>query len=181
MSTNFFEALHQIATDKGISRDEIENIVESAMLSAYKKQYGTVENVSVVFNRDNNTVMVVSRKMVGNRPTNPAEEIAYTEAVKVKPDVNLGDDIRVEENPLESFGRIAAQTAKQVIIQKIKESEKNIVYSEFKEKEGELINGYLQRKSRDIMYVDLGRTEGVLPVRDSLRWSITSPATGSRL
>jgi N utilization substance protein A len=166
MSTNFFEALHQIATDKGISRDEIENIVESAMLSAYKKQYGTVENVSVVFNRDNNTVMVVSRKMVVNRPTNPAEEIAYTEAVKVKPDVNLGDDIRVEENPLESFGRIAAQTAKQVIIQKIKESEKNIVYSEFKEKEGELINGYLQRKSRDIMYVDLGRTEGVLPVRE---------------
>jgi N utilization substance protein A len=166
MSTNFFEALHQIATDKGISRDEIENIVESAMLSAYKKQYGTVENVSVVFNRDNNTVMVVSKKMVVNRPTNPAEEIAYTEAVKVKPDVKLGDDIRVEENPLESFGRIAAQTAKQVIIQKIKESEKNIVYSEFKEKEGELINGYLQRKSRDIMYVDLGRTEGVLPVRE---------------
>jgi N utilization substance protein A len=110
--------------------------------------------------------MVVSKKMVVNRPTNPAEEIAYTEAVKAKPDVQLGDEIRVEENPLESFGRIAAQTAKQVIIQKIKESEKNIVYSEFKEKEGELINGYLQRKSRDIMYVDLGRTEGVLPVRE---------------
>jgi len=166
MSNNFFEALHQIATDKGIPREEIENIVESAMLSAYKKQYGSIENVKVVFDRDNNTVLVRSKKMVVNRPTNPAEEIAYKEAVEIKADVSLGDDIDVEENPLESFGRIAAQTAKQVIIQKIKESEKNIVYNEFKEKEGELINGYLQRKTRDAMYVELGRTEGVLPSRE---------------
>ncbi|MDR3238141.1 MAG: transcription termination factor NusA [Spirochaetia bacterium] len=166
MSNNFFEALHQIATDKGISRDEIENIVESAMLSAYKKQYGSAEDVKVVFNRENNTVMLVSKKLVVNRPTNPAEEISYTEAVKISPDVDLGDNIRVEENPLESFGRIAVQTAKQVIIQKIKESEKNIIYNDFKDKEGDLINGYLQRKSRDVMYIDLGKTEGILPVRE---------------
>jgi len=166
MSNNFFEALHQIAADKGISRDEIESIVESAMLSAYKKQYGSAEDASVVFNRGNNTVMLVSKKLVVNKPLNPAEEISYSEAVKIKPDVSLGDNIRVEENPLESFGRIAAQTAKQVIIQKIKESEKNIVYNDFKDREGDLINGYLQRKSRDVMYVDLGKTEGILPVRE---------------
>jgi len=166
MSNNFFEALHQIAADKGISRDEIESIVESAMFSAYKKQYGSAEDVSVVFNRGNNTVMLVSKKLVVNKPINPAEEISYREAVKIKPDVNLGDSIKVEENPLESFGRIAAQTAKQVIIQKIKESEKNIVYNDFKDREGDLINGYLQRKSRDVMYVDLGKTEGILPVRE---------------
>ncbi len=166
MSNNFFEALHQIANDKGIPREEIENIVESAMLSAFKKQYGTIENAEVVFDRDKNTVMVVSKKMVVNRPTNPAEEIAYDEAVKIKKDVELGEDIQVKENPLLSFGRIAAQTAKQVIIQKIKEAEKNIIYDEFKEKEGELINGYLQRRSRDALYVELGRTEGVLPARE---------------
>jgi len=166
MSNNFFEALHQIATDKGISRDEIENIVESAMLSAYKKQYGSAEDVNVVFNRGNNTVMLVSKKLVVNKPINPAEEISYREAVKIKPDASLGDNIKVEENPLESFGRIAAQTAKQVIIQKIKESEKNIVYNDFKDREGDLINGYLQRKSRDVMYVDLGKTEGILPARE---------------
>ena len=127
MSNNFFEALHQIATDKGIPRDEIEEIVESAMLSAYKKQYGTTENVSVAFDRDKNTVKVVSRKMVVKKAANRAEEISQDEAVKVKPDCALGDDIYVEENPLESFGRIAAQTAKQVIIQKIKESEKDLI------------------------------------------------------
>ncbi|MCL1911742.1 MAG: transcription termination factor NusA [Leptospirales bacterium] len=166
MSNNFFEALHQIAADKGISRDEIENIVESAMLSAYKKQYGSAEDVAVVFNRENNTVMLVSKKLVVNKPINPAEEISYKEAVKIRSDASLGDNIRVEENPLESFGRIAAQTAKQVIIQKIKESEKNIVYNDFKDREGDLINGYLQRKSRDVMYVDLGKTEGILPARE---------------
>jgi N utilization substance protein A len=166
MSNNFFEALHQIAKDKGIPRDEIENIVESAMLSAYKKQYGSVENVKVEFDRDNNTVMLVSKKMVVKKPSNLAEEIAYDKAVKIKKDVSLGDDIYVEENPFESFGRIAAQTAKQVIIQKIKEAEKNIIFNEFSVREGELINGYLQRKTRDNLFVDLGRTEGILPARE---------------
>ncbi len=166
MSNNFFEALHQIATDKGISRETIEQIVESAMLSAFKKQYGMIENVRVVFDRDTNTVKIVSKKMVVNNARNRAEEISLRDAIKIKPDISLGDDIEVEENPLESFGRIAAQTAKQVIIQKIKEAEKNIIYSEFSDKEGELINGFLQRKTRDAIYIDLGRTEGVLPARE---------------
>ncbi len=166
MSNNFFEALHQIAVDKGISRQEIEDIVESAMLSAFKKQYGVVENVNVVFDRDNNTVNVVSKRMVVNRPSNLAEEISLSNALKIDPDVSLGDEIMVEENPLESFGRIAAQTAKQVIIQKIKEAEKNLIYNEFKDKEGELINGFLQRKSRDALFIELGRTEGILPARE---------------
>ncbi len=166
MSKNFFEALHEIAQDKGIPRESIEQIVESAMLSAYKKQYGMIDNVKVVFDRDRNTVKVVSKKMVVKNARNRAEEISYTEATRIKPDAELGEDIEVEENPLESFGRIAAQTAKQVIIQKIKEAEKNIIYDEFVDKEGDLINGFLQRKTKDAMYVDLGRTEGILPLRE---------------
>ncbi|TFH43382.1 MAG: transcription termination/antitermination protein NusA, partial [Chrysiogenales bacterium] len=166
MSKNFFEALHEIAHDKGIPRESIELIVESAMLSAYKKQYGMIDNVKVLFDRDKNSVNVVSKKMVVRNARNRAEEISYSEAIKIKADVELGDDIEVQENPLESFGRIAAQTAKQVIIQKIKEAEKNIIYEEFVDKESELINGFLQRKTKDAMYVDLGRTEGILPARE---------------
>ncbi|MBN2078111.1 MAG: transcription termination/antitermination protein NusA [Spirochaetes bacterium] len=166
MSKNFFEALHEIAQDKGIPRESIEQIVESAMLSAYKKQYGMIDNVRVVFDRDKNTVNVVSKKMVVKNVRNRAEEISYPDATRIKPDAELGEDIEVEENPLESFGRIAAQTAKQVIIQKIKEAEKNIIYDEFVDKEGDLINGFLQRKTKDAMYVDLGRTEGILPLRE---------------
>jgi transcription termination/antitermination protein NusA len=166
MSKNFFEALHEIATDKGIPREYIEQIVESAMLSAFKKQYGMIDNVRVVFDRDKNSVKVVSKKMVVKTPRNLAEEISLAEAKKINPDVVPGDDISVEEDPLESFGRIAAQTAKQVIIQKIKEAEKNIIYDEFSDKEGELINGFLQRKTKDAIYIDLGRTEGILPARE---------------
>ena len=166
MSINFFEALHQIATEKGISRETIEEIVQSAMLSAYKKQYGPSRDVDVEFDRDTNTIKLISRKMVVNNPRNRAEEIAFAEAKKNNPEVKLGDEIYVEENPLQSFGRIAAQTAKQVIMQKIKEAEKNIIYEEFKDREGDLINGYLQRRTREAMYVDLGRTEGILPYRE---------------
>ena len=166
MSKNFFEALHEIATDKGIPREDIEQIVESAMLSAFKKQYGMIDNVRVVFDRDRNSVKVVSKKMVVKTARNMAEEISLAEAKKIDPEAAPGDDINVEENPLESFGRIAAQTAKQVIIQKIKEAEKNIIYDEFSDKEGELINGFLQRKTKDAIYIDLGRTEGILPARE---------------
>ncbi|HON15532.1 MAG TPA: transcription termination factor NusA [Spirochaetota bacterium] len=166
MSNNFFEALHQIATDKGISREELENIVESAMLSAFKKQYGTAENVTVKFDREKNTVSIVTKKMVVKPPKNLAEEIAYDRAVKIKKDVHFGDEILVEENPFETFGRIATQTAKQVMLQKIKEAEKDIVYNEFIGKEGDLINGYVQRKMRNDIFVDLGRTEGRLPASE---------------
>src|SRR5512136_1677109 len=166
MSKNFFEALHEIATDKGIPRENIEQIVESAMLSAFKKQYGMIDNVKVVFDRDRNTVKVVSKKMVVKNARNRAEEISFNEATQIAPNAQLGDEIDVEENPLESFGRIAAQTAKQVIIQKIKEAEKNIIYNEFSDKEGELINGFMQRKTKDAIYIDLGRTEGILPARE---------------
>jgi len=166
MSNNFFEALHQIATDKGISRDDIENIVESAMLSAFKKQYGAIENVKVAFDRDKNTVKIVTKKMVVKKPVSLAEEISYDRALKIRKDIKLGDEIYVEENPFESFGRIAAQTAKQVIIQKIKEAEKNIVYNEYSGREGDLINGYLQRRTKDNLFIDLGKTEGVLPLRE---------------
>lgn len=166
MSKNFFEALHQIAVEKGIQRESIEEIVESAMLSAYKKQYGTTDNVRVAFDKDNNSVAVISKRMVVRTPRNRAEEISLDEARKLNSEVQLGDEIDFEENPFESFGRIAAQTAKQVIIQKIKEEEKDIVFLDYKEKEGQLINGYIQRRVRDALFIDLGKAEGVLPARE---------------
>ncbi len=179
MSNNFFEALHQIAIDKGIQRDALEEIVESAMLSAYKKQYGAASNVKVAFDKENNSVKLVSQKMVVKKPVNPAEEIAFKDAVKLGAEVELGDEIEVEENPFETFGRIAAQTAKHVIVQRIREEEKDIIFAEYKDKEGELINGYIQRKMRDAIFVDLGKTEGVLPAREQS--SLEHFKTGERI
>mgnify|MGYP001005164916 FL=1 len=166
MSGNFFEALHQIATEKGITREMIEEIVQSAMVSAYKKQYGITKPVDIAFDRDKNIVKIISRKLVVRLPKNYAEEISLEDAQKIKPDAKFGDEVVVEENPLETFGRIAAQTAKQVILQKIKEAEKNIVYDEYKDKVNELINGYVQRKTKEALYIDLGKTEGIIPGRE---------------
>jgi N utilization substance protein A len=166
MSGNFFEALHQIATEKGITREMIEEIVQSAMVSAYKKQYGITKPVDIAFDRDKNIVKIISRKLVVRLPKNYAEEISLEDAQKIKPDAKFGDEVVVEENPLETFGRIAAQTAKQVILQKIKEAEKNIVYDEYKDKVNELINGYVQRKTKEALYIDLGKTEGIIPARE---------------
>jgi N utilization substance protein A len=101
--------------------------------------------------------------MVVNKPRDRAEEISYELAKKIKADVELGDEIEVEENPLESFGRIAAQTAKQVIVQKLKEEEKGIVFNEYKDKEGQLINGYVQRKVKDALFVDLAKRKSFTP------------------
>ncbi len=166
MKNNFFEALHGLASEKGIPRENVEEIVESAMLSAYKKQYGAIDNAQVIFDRDNNLVHIVSHKLVVKNPRNEAQEISIGKALKLQDDIEIGDEIRIEEDPFVSFGRIAAQTAKQVIIQKIKEAEKNIIYEEYCEKEGELINGYLQRRSQNNLFVDLGRAEGLLPGRE---------------
>ena len=101
MSNNFFEALHQVAADKGIQREAIEEIVESALLSAYKKQYGSMDNVKIIFNRDDNTVVLKSRKMVVKKPNDMAMEIAFDTAKNLVSDVQLGDEIEIEENPLE--------------------------------------------------------------------------------
>jgi N utilization substance protein A len=168
MNGNFFEALHQIATEKGISREDLETIVEAAMVSAYKKEFGTTENMRVIFDRDKNSISIASLKLVVKRPQDLGEEVSLEKAINFNPNIQVGDSLEIEEDPFKLFGRIATQTAKQVITQRIKEAEKNIIYEEFKEKEGELINGFMQRRSNETIFVDIGHggVEGILPRRE---------------
>lgn len=171
-SVNVFEALHQIATEKGISRDQLEEIVEAAIYSAYRKQFGNNDTLRVVFDRDKNSIQIITEKMVVQKAPvteqDKAEQVTYDEAVKIYPDVDYGDEVDIQEDPFSIFGMIATQTAKQVIIQRIKEAEKDIIFNNFKEKEGELINGFMQRRSRDTIFVDIGQggVEGILPKRE---------------
>ncbi|MFW5807453.1 MAG: transcription termination factor NusA [Spirochaetota bacterium] len=168
MNGNFFEALHQIATEKGISREELEAIVEASMVSAYKKQFNTTDNMRIVFDRDKNSISIASLKLVVKNPRDLGEEVSLERARQIKPDIQVGDSIEIEEDPFKIFGRIATQTAKQVVTQRIKEAEKNIIYEEFKEKEGDLINGFMQRRSNETIFVDIGHggVEGILPRRE---------------
>ncbi len=168
MNAKFFDALQSVVSEKGITREHIEDIVKTAIECAYRKQFGTTDDMKVVFDRSSNSMKIVTKKMVVRRPDESGRQIGFEEAVKKDKDIQLGDDVEVEEDPFKVFSRIASQTAKQVMMQKIKELKKNIIFDDFKEKEGDLINGYMQRQVKKTIFVDIGygEVEGVIPQRE---------------
>ncbi len=168
MSVNsVFEAVHQLISDKGLDREKVVDVVQQALLSAYRKKYGNNSNVEAIFDKESETIKVLVRKFVVKSIENDQTQICITEAQKLNPDAQLGDEIPIEED-LSKMGRIAAQTARQVVIQRLKELEKDMIYREYKDKEGDLINGYFQRIHRNNIFVDLGKTEGMLPPSERL-------------
>ncbi len=162
MSEEFAEAVKQLVADKGISEDLILKTIEMALLAAYKKKFGTASNAETVIDEDKHIVKIYSRKAIVEKVKDSVFEISLEEAKKLHPGAEIGDELLIEVKP-EDFGRIAAQTARQVVRQRLREIEKDIVYNEFKQREGELIVGYFQREVGGNIYVNLGRAEGLLP------------------
>jgi N utilization substance protein A len=162
MSSELSEAVKQLVSDKGISEELILKTIEMALLAAYKKKYGTTSNAETHVDDENNVVKIYSKKEIVESVTEPVFEIELSEAQKLHSGAEIGDEMLIEIKP-EDFGRIAAQTAKQVVRQRLKEIEKDVVYNEFKQREGEMIVGYFQRERAGTIYVNLGRAEGILP------------------
>ncbi len=160
--TNMLEMLQQIEREKGVSLEALVDAMQQALLSAYKRKYGQSGSVRVTLDTTKGDFRVYAQKTVGEQAANPHTEITWREARKVDPKINLGEFIEIEVTP-EDFGRIAAQTAKQVILQRIREAERESVYDEFAGKEGELINAEVQRKERSNVFVHIGRVEAILP------------------
>jgi N utilization substance protein A len=169
MTENLLLMLKQIEKEKGIPIESLFSFLETALLSAYRKQYGTTQNVSIVIDRNNGNIHIYAKKRVVEKASNSATEISLDEALKLNPDVKVGDIIDVEIIPSASFGRFAFQTAKQVITQKLEEAERVILYEEFSRKIGEIVRGTIYRIDKKGIYLDLGKVEG-------LRWGKT-PAT----
>ncbi|RMF86985.1 MAG: transcription termination/antitermination protein NusA [Nitrospinota bacterium] len=165
MNKELLQVLEQIEHEKGIDRKTLIEAMEAAILSASKKRFGSAENVRVVFDESSGEFRLFSTKTVVTQVTDPATEISLDQARQIDAEVELGEEVDV---PLDivDFGRIAAQTAKQVIIQRVREAEREIVYNEYKGKEGELVNGIVQRIERGGIIIDLGKTEALLPVRE---------------
>lgn len=162
MQTQFTQAITQIAEEKNISSDVIMEAVEAALVAAYKKDYGEKDQeVRVVLNEGTGAIEVYVTKEVVEEVENPNMEIALTAAVKVKKGVKVGDTVEILDLPAD-FGRIAAQTAKQVIVQRIREAERDMVFDEYKDKEGDIINCTVQRIEGDTIVCDLGKASGVL-------------------
>lgn len=165
MNEEFIGALREIVKEKGISEDLIFATIDDALVAAYKKNYAnignTVQNVRVSMNRENGEVHVYSQKKVTEEVTDEINEISLEDAKEISPKYELGDVVEIEVTP-RSFGRVAAQSAKQVVVQRIKEAERNIIYNEFIEKEYDIITGTVIRKDKGNVFVDLGRIEAVL-------------------
>ncbi|HKL12768.1 MAG TPA: transcription termination factor NusA [Halanaerobiales bacterium] len=167
MNLDLLNALDDIEKDKGISKEVLLEAIEVALLSAYKKDFGSKENVSVEIDQESGEVMVFSRKKVVEEVKNDRYEIPIDEAKRIDSSIEVGDYLDVEVTP-ENFGRIAAQTAKQVVMQRIREAERDVLYEEYKRKEGEIITGTIQRFHKDNVLIDMGKTEALLPVSEQI-------------
>lgn len=161
MNGEFLQALDQIAKEKGISKDLLIDAIDVALVSAFKKNFGTSQNVKVSINRDSGEVDVYALKTVSEEVESDLLQISLEEAKAINKNYKLGDIVERKVTP-RNFGRIAAQTAKQVVVQRIREAERGIVFEEFISRESEIITGLVQRKEKNNIYIDLGKTEAVL-------------------
>lgn len=171
MNAEFIEALEEIEKSKGISKETILDALEAALISSYKKNFGTSQNVEVIINRENGEIKVFAKKTVVEEVSNPSLEISLEDSRKVDDKYELGDTVILEVTP-KNFGRIAAQTAKQVVIQRIKNAEREVIYNEFVNRENEIITGMVQRISKNNVYIDLGKTEGILPPTEQIEGEV---------
>lgn len=162
MNGDFINALHEIEKEKGISKDVIFDALESALISSYKKNFNASQNVEVEMDRETGKVKVIALKEVMEVVENEYLEIDLENAKNIDEKFQIGDIVKIEITPRD-FGRIAAQTAKQVVIQRIRDAERDVIYDEFINRENEIITGLVQRVSKNHVYIDLGKTEGVLP------------------
>ena len=167
MSTELLDALLVLESEKGISKDIIIDAIEAALISAYKRNFNQAQNVRVSFNTEVGTIQVLARKDVVDNVFDPRLEISVEEARQINPNYQDGDVLEIEVTP-KDFGRIAAQTAKQVVTQRVREAERGVIYSEFSDREEDIMVGIVQRQDARFIYVSLGKVEALLPVSEQM-------------
>ncbi len=160
-------ALEDLEKEKGIKKEYLLESIEAALVTAYKRNFDALENVKVVMDKQTGATYVYSIKEVVERANDPVQEISLDEAKKINKSIQIGDNVEIEIVP-KNFGRIAAQTAKQVIVQKIREAEREILYTDYSDKKGEIVSGPIQKAERGIVVMDLGKLEGVMPLKEQI-------------
>jgi N utilization substance protein A len=164
MASDLQDAIKQLVEERGISEDLVLKTIENFILAAYKRKFGTQDNVIVKFSDDMSSLSVYAKKVIVEDDDfeDPVLEIELSEAKTLDPEAEPGDELLIEIDPKE-FDRISVQSAKQTARQSIRDIQKDTLYSEFKDKVGEMIIGYYQREKNGTIYVDLGKTEGIMP------------------
>lgn len=168
MHNQFMSAIEQICEEKGISKDMVLEAIEAAIVAAYKKDFGDKEQeVRAELDKDSGEATIFISKEVVEDVTDPAVQISIADAKKIQKSTQLGDVVEIKEDNKE-FGRVAAQTAKQVIVQRIREAERDVVFAEFSDKEGLIINAVVQQFENGNTYIDLGKATGVIFPNDQI-------------
>lgn len=161
MSAELIQALDQLEKEKGIEKNVLIEAIEAALISAYKRNFGSTQNVKITIDQDTGDVRVFALRKVTSAPDIENGDISLEEARKLNSKYEEDDIAEIEVTP-RKFGRIAAQTAKQVVMQRIREAERGIIFDEFYNKEGDIVTGIIQRSERKNIIIDLGKTEAVM-------------------
>jgi len=167
MQIDFVQALREIEKEKEIPFETLAHIIEDALVSAYRKHFGAIGEIHVEIDWDDSRAAVYTRKKVVEIVENPHMQMGVEEARKLDDEIQVGDVLDIEVTP-EDFGRIAAQTAKQVVVQRIREAERDILFDEFNQRANEIITGVVARRDGRTIYINLGKIEGVLPVSEQM-------------
>ncbi len=167
MSKELFHVIDQISKEKGISREILLDALRSALLSAARKRFGGRTNIDLNIDPKTYGITFFETRNVVGTVKNADEEIAVDKAQQIMPEAVEGDKIIIPLN-LRDFSRIAAQTAKQVIFQKMREAERDVIFNEFRGKVGQIISGTVMRKEKGVYFINLGKTEAILPIKDAL-------------
>lgn len=176
MNTEFLNALRDLEKEKGIDMDTLLEAIEAALLSAYKRNFGSAQNARVHIDRSTGDFKVFAQRTVVEEVEDPRLEISLVEAQKIDPRYEVGDIVEDEVTPSD-FGRIAAQTAKQVVMQRIREAERNIIYEEFANREGDIVTGIVQRVEQKNVLIELGKTEAILAPSEQIPGESYTPGT----
>jgi N utilization substance protein A len=167
VNLELIEALKALEKEKGIDAEIILEAIEAALISAYKKNFASLQNVRVYVDRITGEIKVFSQRKVVETVEDDRTEISLEDAKKINPNYQCDDIVETEVTP-KNFGRIAAQTAKQVVVQRIREAERSLIYDEFSNRESDIVTGTVQRIEAKNVFVDLGKTEAVLTATEQI-------------
>ncbi|MEK5079688.1 transcription termination factor NusA [Solibacillus sp. FSL W7-1436] len=180
MSSELLDALTALEEQKGISRDVLIEAIEAALVTAYKRNFNQAQNVRVDLNLETGSMVVYSRKDVVEEVEDDRLEIALEDAKFINAAYEIGDVVEEEVTP-RNFGRIAAQTAKQVVTQRVREAERGLIYEEYVDREDDIVTGVIERQDARNIYVSIGKVEAALPVNEQIQGEVYKPTSRIRV
>lgn len=175
MNKDILDALSELEKEKGIGKDVVLDAIKSALETGYKKNFSKATNFNIDVNKETGEFKLFQDKTVVSNVENKNLEISLEEARAIDQKYNIDDIVKIEIKPKKDFGRIAAQTARQVILQKIREAERESIYTEFYGRESDILTGVVQRENKGNIFIDLGKIEGILSVNEQIPGEVYNP------